>query len=147
MNLAKLALDNSRITISGILIVVFVGVASFLSHPRAEDPTVKIREVHVSAFFPGMSTDRVEELITKPLEAAMREVAEIDEIESTSKTGSAQLKIQIHDRFTDLEPIYQKIRNKADNVRPDLEVDSISSISATSPNSRSIILALPSAAY
>ncbi|MCZ6837652.1 MAG: efflux RND transporter permease subunit, partial [Alphaproteobacteria bacterium] len=120
MNLAKLALDNSRITISGILIVVFVGVASFLSHPRAEDPTVRIREVHVSAFFPGMSPDRVEELITKPLEGAMREIAEIDEIVSTSKTGSVVLKVQIHDRFTDLAPIYQKIRNEADNVRPDL---------------------------
>ena len=72
MNLARLALDNSRITISGILIIVFVGVATFLSYPRAEDPTVRIREVHVSAFFPGMSPDRVEDLITNPLEAGNR---------------------------------------------------------------------------
>ncbi len=120
MNLAKLALNNSRITIIGVLVIVLLGAGTFVSYPRAEDPTVRIREVHVSASFPGMSPDRVEDLITEPLEAAMREIAEIDEITSTSKTGSSQVKVQIHDRFTNLEPIYQEIRNKADDVRAEL---------------------------
>ncbi len=120
MNLARLALDNSRITVSAVLIILVVGIATFLSYPRAEDPTITIRESHVTASFPGMSPDRVEELITKPLEAAMREIAEIEDIESTSKTGQALLKLKIHDRVADLEPVFQEIRNKANDIKPDL---------------------------
>lgn len=120
MNLAKIALENSRITLIGMLIVVVVGVTTFLSYPRAEDPSITIRQVTVTASFPGMSPDRVEELITKPLEAAMREIADIDDIESTSKTGSAKLSLEIHDRVTDLELVFQDIRNKASDIKGDL---------------------------
>jgi len=120
MNLSKLALENSRLTIIGILIVIALGTSQFITYPRAEDPTVTIRQVEISASFPGMSPDRVEELITKPIESAMREIAEIDEINSISKTGSSQVKLDIHDRFTTLEPIFQDIRNKADDLKREL---------------------------
>ena len=120
MNLAKLALDNSRITVSGMLTVVLVGVMTYLSYPRAEDPKITIRSASVTASYPGMAPERMEELITKPLEAAMREIAEIDEIESTSKTGSVKLALTVHDRVTDLQAVFQDIRNKADDVKSEL---------------------------
>ena len=103
MNLATLALQNSRITISGILIILVMGITSYLSYPSAEDPTITIRSASVTASYPGMSPERVEELITKPLEAAMREIAEIDEIKSTSKTGSVKIDLAIHDWVKDLD--------------------------------------------
>jgi multidrug efflux pump subunit AcrB len=116
MNLAKLALDHSRITIVGILIIILLGSTNFVSYPRAEDPSITIREVRINAAFPGMAPERVEELITKPIEASMREIAEIDDIESTSKTGSSQVKLSILDSVTDLDPVFQDIRNKAADI-------------------------------
>ncbi len=120
MNLTRLALDNSRITVAAVLIIVAVGLTTYLSYPSAEDPTITIREVSVTAYYPGMSPERVEDLITEPLETAMREIVEIDDIKSTSKTGSAKLKLKVRDRVTDLDPVFQDIRNKADDVKPDL---------------------------
>lgn len=120
MNLARLALQNSRITVIAILIIVIAGTFTYMSYPSAEDPTITIRNASVTASYPGMSPDRVEELITKPLEAAMREIAEIDEIKSTSKTGSVKLELAIHDWVGDLDPVFQDIRNKADDVAGEL---------------------------
>lgn len=121
MNLAGLALTHSRITVTGMMIILVLGITTFLSYPRAEDPTITIRNVSVTASFPGMSPDRVEELITKPLESAMREIAEIDDIESTSKTGSSKLNLEIRDDdVKDLEAVFQDIRNKANDVKGDL---------------------------
>lgn len=120
MNLAKLALDHSRITIVGILIIILLGSTNFVSYPRAEDPSITIREVRINAAFPGMAPERVEELITKPIEASMREIAEIDDIESTSKTGSSQVKLSILDSVTDLDPVFQDIRNKAADIQSSL---------------------------
>lgn len=122
MNLAQLAIKNSRITIAAILIVVALGVTTYLSYPSAEDPAITIRSANVTASYPGMSAERVEDLITEPLEAAMREIAEIDEIKSTSKTGSVKLELIIHDSVTDLDAVFQDIRNKADDVKTDLPV-------------------------
>lgn len=120
MNLAKLALNNSRITVSATLLIVLVGIFTYLGYPSAEDPSITIRSANVTANYPGMSPERVEELITEPLEAAMREIAEIDEIVSTSKTGGVKLELTIHDRVDNLDPVFQDIRNKADDVRIDL---------------------------
>ena len=120
MNLTKLALDHSRVTLCGIVIIVALGLASYLTYPRAEDPTITIRNATVTATFPGMAPERVEELITEPLEAAMREIAEIDVIESTSKTGSVELDLELRDEVDDLEAVFQDIRNKADDVWPSL---------------------------
>lgn len=120
MNLARLAIENSRITIIGIVFVVLVGITTYLSYPSAEDPSIKIRSASVTASFPGMSAERVEDLIAVPLEAAMREISEIDEITSTSKTGSVKLNLTIRDDVTELDPVFQDIRNKASDVKSSL---------------------------
>jgi multidrug efflux pump len=116
MNLARLALDNSRITIAMIALIVAVGVANFLSYPSAEDPSITIRSASITANYPGMSPERVEELIAKPIEAAMREISAIDEITSSSKSGSTRISLTIRDEVTDLEPVFQDIRNKASDL-------------------------------
>ena len=63
MNLAKLALDHSRITIIAMLMIVALGLSTYLTYPSAEDPTIKIRSASVTASFPGMSAERIEDLI------------------------------------------------------------------------------------
>jgi len=120
MNLAKLALENSRITVSAVLIILALGLSTYLTYPSAEDPTITIRNASVTASYPGMSPERIEKLITDPIEAAMREIAEIDEIKSTSKTGSVKIDLALHDWVEDLAPVFQKIRNKANDVKSKL---------------------------
>jgi multidrug efflux pump subunit AcrB len=119
-NLAELALKNSRITILIILFIALMGTVNYLSYPSAEDPSITIRNVSINASFPGMSPERVEELIAKPLEAAIREIAEIDDINSTSRTGSVKLGVEIHDWVTDLDAVFQDIRNKMNDIKTEL---------------------------
>ena len=131
MNLSELALNNSRVTILAVLGIVGMGLVTFLSYPSAEDPTITIRNVTVTAYHAGMTAKRVEELITDPIEIALREVAEIDEITSTSKTGESRIDVTIHDRVGDLEPVFQDVRNKMDDVRPKLPTDTVGPLSTT----------------
>lgn len=74
----------------------------------------------MTANFPGMSPERVEELIAKPIESAMREIAEIKDIESTSKAGGVKLSLELYEWVAELEPVFQKIRNKAEDVKSSL---------------------------
>jgi len=44
-------------------------------------------EARGETFYPGASPDRVEALVTKPLEDELREISEIEELRSTSSSG------------------------------------------------------------
>lgn len=113
MSITEIALKNSRITVATLVLIALTGITVYLSYPSAEDPTITIREATVTANYPGMSAERVEDLITKPIENAMREIAEVDEITSTSKTGQTLVDLKIHDSVNDLDAVFQDIRNKA----------------------------------
>ena len=41
MNLARIAIHNSRITLIGMFMLVAVGITTFLNYPSAEDPTIE----------------------------------------------------------------------------------------------------------
>ncbi|RLA17206.1 MAG: AcrB/AcrD/AcrF family protein, partial [Gammaproteobacteria bacterium] len=120
INITRFSLNNSRLTILFLLLVVFTGVFVYLDYPKQEDPSIVIREAVVMASFPGMSPERVEDLITRKLEEKIREIGEVDEITSDSKTGISLIHVIIKDQFADLQPIWQDLRNKMVDVTPEL---------------------------
>ncbi|WP_417320193.1 efflux RND transporter permease subunit [Emcibacter sp.] len=120
MQITSLAINNSRVTIMGILLAVVLGISTFLTYPSAEDPSVTIRTAQISAFVPGMSAERIENLLTEPLEAALREIAEIKNIDSTSKPGETLISVEAHEWVSDLDPVFQDIRNKVQDTKRSL---------------------------
>ena len=85
--IARILYHNPRYLALLLLVIVAVGASSISSLGRQEDPTITPFIATIETFFPGASPTRVESLITKPLEDALREVPEVDEIESTSAAG------------------------------------------------------------
>jgi multidrug efflux pump subunit AcrB len=114
------SLNTSRVTVLFLLFIAVAGVVIYLDYPKQEDPSIVIREAVVSAAFPGMPPQRVEDLITRKLEETIREIPEVKEIKSDSKTGASIIHVIVKDQFSDLEPIWQDLRNKMDDVRPDM---------------------------
>ena len=99
------SLNTTRVTISVLLFIAVAGVLIYLDYPKQEDPSIVIREAVVTAAFPGMSPQRVEDLITRKLEETIREIPEVKEIKSDSKTGASIIHVIVKDQFTDLKPI------------------------------------------
>lgn len=118
--LTRFALENTRLTLVFVLVVIVLGVSIYLDYPRQEDPTITVREAIVTALFPGMTPGRVEDLITRPIEQAIRELPEVDEIRSDSKTGVAVVHVALGDRYAELQPIWQRLRDKMSDIEADL---------------------------
>ncbi len=119
-NLARFALDNGRFLALLIVAVVTAGTSTYFTQPRQEDPEVTIRVAQVTAAFPGMSPERVEQLITRPLEEEIKRLPEVKEVRSVSMTGLALVMPELHDSHFDLEPIWADLRNKMDDIAPQL---------------------------
>jgi multidrug efflux pump subunit AcrB len=117
------ALNNSRTVIMTILLVFVGGIYAFMNLPKLEDPFITIREAVVAAQYPGMPVEEVERLITRPIEEEIRTRGEVDDIEnSTSKVGQSLMHVTIKDEIPseDLPAVYKLLRNRMDDVKPDL---------------------------
>ena len=55
--ITRFSLDTNRLTIVFILTIITLGLIQFFDFPRQEDPPIVIREVVVTAFFPGQADD------------------------------------------------------------------------------------------
>ena len=120
MRLTHWALNNATLVVVLMLLVIFTGLVSVQTHPSREDPAITIRTAVVTASYPGMSATRIEDLITRKIEEKAREMPEVDTIKSTSRTGQTTVRVELHDRYFDLKPIWQSLRNKMSDVADDL---------------------------
>lgn len=121
--LTAFAIDNLRLTILLIAFIVIAGVSSFLNFPSQEDPEITIRNAVVTTRMPGLSPERMENLITKPIERVLKQIPEVKEIRSTSTTGQSVVNVELHDQYFDLDPIWQDLRNKMSDIKRDLPSD------------------------
>jgi hypothetical protein len=78
--ITRFGLDASRLTIVFVTLVIAAGLLQFMEFPRQEDPPIVIREIVISAQFPGMKAEDVEQLITRQIETELRAMPEIDDI-------------------------------------------------------------------
>jgi multidrug efflux pump subunit AcrB len=118
--ITRFGLDATRVTIVFIIMVIVAGMAQFATFPRQEDPPILIREVVVSAQFPGMKPEDVEQLITRQIEAELRAMPEVDDIWSDSKAGVAVVHADTSDEYDDVDAIWQKVRNRMLDLAPKL---------------------------
>ena len=67
----------------------------------------------------------IEELVTRKLEAQMRTLPEIDDIWSDSKHGRVVLHAETRDEVEDLDFVWQRVRNKMSDIKPQLPTGTI----------------------
>ena len=113
MNLTQIAFTYRKSVFLILAVLLLNGIFAYFTLPAQEDPTITIREAIVSTSFPGMSSSRVEQLITKKIEEEIRKIPEVKEIKSTSSAGLSILHVKIYDRYFNLDDIWQDVRNKA----------------------------------
>ncbi|MBB4080434.1 multidrug efflux pump subunit AcrB [Lewinella aquimaris] len=122
MNIAKVAIENNRVTILLVLVVALMGLIGYSQLSRNDMPPFTIRVATVVSSFPGASPDRIEELITERIEQVAQEMAEVDQITSESRTGLSIVSIELDPsvRAEDMQPVWDRLRRKIDQLRPDL---------------------------
>jgi len=117
MNLTQLALRFRPLVLSAVFLSMAYGFFSYFALPAREDPEITIREAVITTEFPGLPTERVEALITRTIEEAVRQVPEVKEIRSTSQTGRSIVHVVIWDTYFDLDQIWDEVREQVEEVR------------------------------
>ncbi|MEM5518392.1 efflux RND transporter permease subunit [Henriciella sp. AS95] len=111
-----------RLSILVILIALAGAVGSILTLGRQEDPTLVERYGYVLTTLPGADAERIEATVTDPIESAIRELPEIDEVHSVSRANVSQITVLIREDLTETEvdDAWTLIRAKVDGARSEL---------------------------
>lgn len=120
MSLTAFALRRGRLVLFVALALLLGGLYAFLGFPSQEEPSVTVRDALVSVALPGLPSDRVEELLAKPLEDRLRELPELKTLVTTLRPGQAIVQLTARDEITDLPALWQRVRNKVAEVAQEL---------------------------
>jgi multidrug efflux pump subunit AcrB len=118
-------------------VVVVMGILSYLQMPREQDPEINFNFVSIMTILPGSTAADVEELVTSPLEDALRNVQDIHFVSSTSRESVSNILVRFRElseqefdkRVTDLR---REIQSKTNDELPaDVEDPRITEVTSS----------------
>jgi multidrug efflux pump subunit AcrB len=92
------------------------GVYGFLKMPQRKDPDIPIRQALALCPWPGVSAEKIEELITRRLEEKIAENVKVDKVESNTRTGITAVYITLVEGVTDTAKEFDDIKLKLDAI-------------------------------
>jgi len=123
MSFYERLIQNHPLANIAFAVVLVMGALAYLAMPREQDPEINFNWVMVTAVLPGASAEDVEKRVTKPLEDAIKSVADIRFVMSSSRENIASILVRFRDidervfdkRINDLR---REIQNKSKSELP-----------------------------
>ena len=122
MNLPKFALDNHQFSTIIVAVLVLLGIVSFISMPRSEDPQISPAGTTVFVVYPGANPADVEKLVVKPIEEVLNELEDIKEIKSYARNGFGRVDIEFL-TGSDGDEKYSDVIQKVNSIRDELPAE------------------------
>lgn len=122
MNLTQISLQNNRVLLTLLAVLVFLGISTYNGLERNDMPPFTVRVAQIVTVFPGAGPERVEALITVPIEQVVQEIPELDYVTSESRTGVSIIKVALKQDIQqeELQAVWDRLRRKMETLRPDL---------------------------
>ena len=118
-SLSDYALKRPRFAFLAALLLVLTGLWLALDFPSTEEPQVTIRTATVLSLVPGASTERMEALVARPTEEAIRSIAEVKRIKTTVRPGFVFSYVELKPEVSSqaLPAVWQRLRNRMAEVQ------------------------------
>ena len=126
MSLSAFSLRYKAIIVALVALLMLWGVLSYLTMPRREDPEYTVRACQVLTNWPGTPAEKIEELITAPLEEEINTLNGIRWVRSETSMGRSAVYVEL-DRQTPgdaVEQMWDKVRSRVQRVpmpEPDIK--------------------------
>jgi multidrug efflux pump subunit AcrB/outer membrane protein TolC len=112
MNPIKASLRYPLVAFILATMAVAVGIHSFLTMPRTEDPSITIRQGLVLAAYPGATSEQVEQQVTRKIEEHIFKFPEVlkRKTYSTSRPGLVTMRVELVDSVKNADQFWAKLR-------------------------------------
>lgn len=103
----------------GLVVVMLslLGVASYLTMARQEDPSFPYRAGMITLTYPGAMAEAVERLVLEPLSDELSQVEEVNHFTATARTGFLLVAINLKDAIYDTDSAWDRVRQAMERAR------------------------------
>lgn len=139
MKLPVNAIRNHQFTLIIVALLTLLGVLSFQTMPRSEDPQFDFPLIIVTVTYPGTSPLDMEKLVTDPIEEEINELEDIKDISTVIMDGVTIVKIEFNYGI-DPDEKYDDVIQAISKIRADLpaQIHSVD-IKQTSPTDVNVL--------
>src|SRR5215470_2117002 len=96
-NTARFCVETRHISWVLLFATVLWGAYGYFTMPQRKDPEVPVRMAVALTPWPGSSAEKIEQLVTKKIEAKMGENPKVKKIESISRTSISVVYVELED--------------------------------------------------
>lgn len=121
-NWAEWSIKHKQIVYFFAFLVLVMGIFSYRTLGRSEDPSFTVKQMVISAAWPGASAKQVEMHVTDEIEKQVQTLPNIDKITSYSRPGVAVITAYLKDevRSDKVRQHWLELRNLVNDIKDDL---------------------------
>ena len=115
------AFQSNAITPLLALVALLLGLFAVLVTPREEEPQINVTMANVLIPFPGASSEDVQNMVARPAEQVLSQIAGIEHTYSVARPGLAVLTVQFkvgEERIASLVKLHDVLRAHRDWLPP-----------------------------
>jgi multidrug efflux pump subunit AcrB len=116
-NTARFFVEHPHISWVLLLATLIWGVFGYTGMPQRKDPDIPVRQAQIICPWPGMVTDKVEQLVTRKIELKVAENPHIKKIESTTRVGVSVLTVELDEKVEDTGKQFDDIKYRLDSIK------------------------------
>jgi len=115
-NTARFFTEQRQISWVLLIGTVVWGIFGYRSMPQRKDPDIPVRMAVATCSWPGASAERIEQLVTRPIEEKISENSSVEEINSTTRTSVAIVYVKLTENAKDPRKEFDDIKLKLDAI-------------------------------
>jgi len=115
-NTARFFTENRHIAWVALIATIAWGAYGYARMPKAKDPTIEVRVAVASCTWPGAEAEKVEQLVTRKMEQKLAENANVEKIESISRTSVAIVYVTLKEDVADRAKEWDNIQGRLDAI-------------------------------
>lgn len=119
MNIAEASIRNKTVTLVFAVLMVVLGVWSYIHLPRLEDPEFTIKDALIVTSYPGASAQEVADEVSDVIELAAQQLEQLERVVSRSERGRSTVTVTIRDQYDSdsLPQVWDELRHKVNDAQ------------------------------
>ncbi len=117
--LTSFAIDHRTSVLVLTVIIIILGIVSYISVPKEAAPEIVIPNIFVTTIYQGVAPKDIETLITRQIEEELNSISDVEEISSVSAEGYSQINVEFMAGM-DMNEALQKVRERVDLAKAKL---------------------------
>jgi multidrug efflux pump subunit AcrB len=116
-NTARFFTETRQVAWVLLIGTVLWGTYAYLQMPKRKDPEIPINQAAAVCVWPGVGAEKIEQLVTRPMEERLAANSKVVKIESLTRNSLAVVYITLDERVDETGKEFDDLKLKLDSIR------------------------------